>query len=103
MAIMDHVAALVALEDVFAAFPEDMVDSPRRLVEHGYRLSGVLLVGQYVAPDGSTTTMVPMGVGNMNAWTQEGILRFCLRQIEGGAMEWPSIPDDDDDSDPSDV
>lgn len=94
--MMDELAALDTIDDLLMALPEDHDCHPQRLHDEGFRLTGVLIVGQYVAPDGRSTGMVPVGIGAMNAWTQEGIHRWALRRMAAGEY---GIDDDDSEDD----
>lgn len=81
---MDELAAIDTLAALLESLPDDHACNPSYLVEKGYRLTGVMLVGQYVGPDGKSAAMVPAGIGNMNAWTQEGIHTWALRRLAKG-------------------
>lgn len=93
--MMDELEALDLIDDALTKLvPDDAITSPDRLVDDGFRLTGAYIVGQYVSPDGRFTAMVPIGIGNMNAWTQEGIFRWALRRIEAG--DYANTDEDDE-------
>lgn len=81
MSEIDH---LDLLGRVLDGLPDDHSCNPAALIEEGYILTGAVVVGQYVGPDGRSSAMVPAGIGNMNAWTQEGIHAWALRRLASG-------------------
>lgn len=81
---MNELDQLDAIERVLGELPDDHSCHPKPLVDDGFRLTGALIIGQYTGPDGRQTAMVPAGIGNMNAWTQEGIHLWALRRIAAG-------------------
>lgn len=81
---MDEIDALDKIDAILATLPEDSSVNPADLIEKGFRLTGALLVGQYVGPDGRSSALIPTGIGNMNAWTQEGIHLWALRRLASG-------------------
>lgn len=89
---MDDLATIDTIAGILESMPEDHSCSPKGLIERGYVLTGALIVGQYVGPDGRSSAMVPTGIGNMNAWTQEGIHRWALRRLASGDY----VTDEDD-------
>jgi hypothetical protein len=81
---MDEIAALDKIDSILAEVPSSGDASYASTTEEGYRLTGALVIGQFVGPDGRSTAMTPCALGNMNAWAQEGIHAWALRRIAAG-------------------
>ncbi len=75
---MDDLEVLDAVNDVLRATCE--VEP-----EPGYRITGAMVIGLYVAPDNSCVATFDRVYGSINAFTEEGILRWLVRRCEGNA------------------
>jgi hypothetical protein len=71
--------SLQAVDDLLkistnAELPEEM---------EGYAITGAIIIGLYVAPDGESVATHTVNLGAMNVYTQEGILNERLRHLSG--------------------
>lgn len=76
--MIDDLAALDRIHELLA---ESQANGIHPADDDGFTMTGALVIGMYVRPDGFAATY-KWSYGQMHAYAQEGVLRTALRALE---------------------